>query len=209
MQSNVEDVAVIVLQQFNSKLIGGKSESAASLITVVFHHTLLWLLNNNVSLVLKDNIPIISFQVVAIDENKVTEHVFNQFIVEGADGKQTIYCADLSLFHLNESTPDGLHVQLGNAVYSRAKKAAVEVASVDEWFLPNPTSISTPLHNSLEYIQKLHKKAASGQNIDTPIGPIPNQIVKAYYKFFACVVNHMHYQLFNSICSDFPKMKNI
>lgn len=206
MQVNVETIAALVDSQFNSKLIGGKVENACSLVTIVLHHTLLWLQSKDVKLVLKNDLPIVDYQVVVIDENKMTEHVYNQFKVI-VDGKEVIYSTDLSLPQYNEKTADGLFVQLGTALYSRAKKSQVDLASVDEWFLPNPTATSTPTHNSLEYIKKLHTKVQSGENISTPIGPIPNAIMRSYYKFLASVAAHVHYELFNTFTTDFPKVR--
>ena len=191
--------------QFNSKLIGGKVENACSLVTIVLHHTMLWLESKDVKLVLKDGIPLKNYQVVVIDENKMSEHVYNQFIVD-VDGKEVIYSTDLSLSQHNESTPDGLFVQRATALYSRAKVSEVSLASVDSWFLPNPTALSEPRHDCLAYIRKLHAKAQSGENVSTVIGPIPNKIMRSYYKFFASVANQMHFQLFKALSADFPSV---
>jgi len=206
MQVNIETVASQVDSQFNSKLIGGKVQNACSLVTIVLHHTLLWLQSKDIKLVLKDNIPIVDYQVVVIDENKMSEHVYNQFKVM-VDGKEVIYSVDLSLAQYNESTDDGLFVQLGSALYSRAKKSEVSLASVDEWFLPNPTASSLPTHVSLEYIKLLHAKVQSGENITTPIGPIPNAIMRSYYRFFASAASQTHFQLFKTLTEDFPKVR--
>ena len=205
MEVNVETLASIVDTQFRSKLIGGKVENQCSLVTIVLHHTILWLQSKGVKLVIKDGLPLKNYQVMAIDENKISEHVYNQFIVEEG-GQDVIYSADLSLSQHNEQTPDGLFVQRATALYSRAKKGEVAIASVDDWFLPNPTALSAPTHVSANYIRKLHAKAQSGDNVQTVIGPIPNQIMRSYYKFFASVGNQVHFKLLNSLTDDFPKI---